>query len=77
MKVAIVGAGPAGLLASQALKSQGVDHFLLEAGAIHPRLDPIQGVGGAGLYSDGKILVLSCRDKGVGARTSRDARRIL
>lgn len=55
MKAAIVGAGPAGLLASQALKSQGVDHFLLEAGAIHPRLDPIQGVGGAGLYSDGKF----------------------
>ncbi|CAH6420056.1 Hypothetical protein UVM_LOCUS37 [uncultured virus] len=57
---AIVGAGPSGLAAAQALLDRGIEHFLVfESGSGHLERDRVrditEGVGGAGLFSDGKF----------------------
>eukprot|EP01083_Nonionella_stella_P045325 121784_1 len=59
--VVIIGAGPAGLCASDVLHKHGIDHIVCEAG--HRLQERSQyessrithGVGGSGLYSDGKF----------------------
>ncbi len=59
--VLIIGAGPAGLAAAAASRHRGVDAIVLEQGAsLHDRdrYNPVRiasGVGGAGLFSDGKF----------------------
>ncbi len=60
-KILIVGAGPAGLAAAAACAIRGVDPIVLEGGRAlaernHSDEDLlVSGVGGAGLYSDGKF----------------------
>lgn len=57
----VVGGGPAGLAAGQALDQQGVDYLIVDQGRgaeDRDHYDPADvpvGVGGAGLFSDGKF----------------------
>jgi len=59
--VAIIGAGPSGLAAAQSLMSAGIDFALVDKGQevnYRERNDPkdiVEGVGGSGLFSDGKF----------------------
>src|SRR5262245_10794011 len=59
--VVIVGAGPAGLAAADALSRRTENYLLVEAGAAIGERDRYAprsvtaGVGGAGLFSDGKF----------------------
>lgn len=53
--VLVVGAGPAGLSCGVALAAAHVSHLVIEAGSLDRGDDLITGVGGAGLYSDGKF----------------------
>jgi uncharacterized protein len=59
--VAVVGAGPAGLAAGTAARQLGADVLIIEQGKVlgdrsHiDRTDVVSGIGGAGLYSDGKF----------------------
>jgi hypothetical protein len=61
LDIAIIGAGPAGLAAGNALLNSGLSFAVFEAGVdvdSRNRLNPqglTRGVGGAGLYSDGKF----------------------
>lgn len=61
MKVAIVGAGPAGLIAGLYLAEKGAEVVFVEKGKTvwerkaEVKVDLIHGVGGAGLFSDGKL----------------------
>lgn len=61
VEVVIVGAGPAGLAAAHACLSRGVSFSIVEGGPVVEQRsldDPgsvVHGVGGAGLYSDGKL----------------------
>lgn len=60
-RVAIIGGGPAGLMAGQALARHGVEFLIFEAGApLCERKHNVAaqlgcGIGGAGLFSDGKF----------------------
>ena len=60
-RVGIIGGGPAGLAAAQALHHAGVEFRLFEEGAPlaereHDRAEQLGiGIGGAGLFSDGKF----------------------
>jgi uncharacterized FAD-dependent dehydrogenase len=60
-RVAIIGGGPAGLAAGQVLADAGVDFVLFEAGKAlmdrqHEQASHLgAGIGGAGLFSDGKF----------------------
>lgn len=59
--VAIIGAGPSGLSAAAACKARGLNIIVFDQGQsyeVRSRLNPklsVSGLGGAGLYSDGKI----------------------
>lgn len=59
--VVVVGAGPAGLAAGIAARQFGADVLIIEQGkplahrTQSDRIDAISGIGGAGLYSDGKF----------------------
>ncbi|MBW2980421.1 FAD-binding protein [Candidatus Woesearchaeota archaeon] len=55
--VIIIGAGPAGLFAAHELaKDKRLRVLLIEKGkAVNERKDVLRGVGGAGLFSDGKL----------------------
>jgi uncharacterized protein len=59
--VAIIGAGPAGLAAGTAARRLGANVLIIEQGkelearSQSDRIDVISGIGGAGLYSDGKF----------------------
>lgn len=59
--VAVVGAGPAGLAAATAARGRGADVVIIEQGkplqerSAADRSDIVSGIGGAGLYSDGKF----------------------
>lgn len=59
--VAIIGAGPAGLLAGMYLEENGIDFIIIEKGKNFENrdkdnpFDVSYGFGGAGLYSDGKL----------------------
>ncbi len=55
VRVCVIGAGPAGLACGAALSELGVDHVVLEAGAADREGEFLTGLGGAGLYSDGKF----------------------
>ncbi len=65
--VAIIGAGPAGLAAGCRFAGSGQRVLLLDAGKTvlerdrHAAADLTRGHGGAGLFSDGKVLLLSVR----------------
>lgn len=50
-----MGGGPAGLVAANVLAHHGIEHRVFESGTMHPNRGPIDGIGGAGLYSDGKF----------------------
>src|SRR4051812_20411722 len=51
----IIGGGPAGLACARVLADQGRSCLVLEMGERHPLRGPVNGLGGAGLYSDGKF----------------------
>jgi uncharacterized FAD-dependent dehydrogenase len=59
--VVVVGAGPAGLAAGTAARMLGADTLIIEQGKMLDnrsqidRIDVVSGIGGAGLYSDGKF----------------------
>lgn len=59
--VIIIGAGPAGLMAGSILRNKGLQYLILEKGSalmdrsIERCEDVISGVGGGGLFSDGKL----------------------
>lgn len=59
--VAIIGAGPAGLASATACKTRGLNFKIFDQGGnleIRNRNDPhtaVRGIGGAGLFSDGKL----------------------
>jgi uncharacterized protein len=59
--VAIIGAGPAGLAAGTAARRLGANALIIEQGkelaarSQSDQIDVISGIGGAGLYSDGKF----------------------
>lgn len=53
--IAVVGAGPAGLLCARVLTDLGHRVVVLDAGGGLPTREAAQGIGGAGLYSDGKF----------------------
>lgn len=59
--VIVVGAGPAGLMASWILEKSGLNYLVLEKGTEFPKrnrenaYDVSYGFGGAGLFSDGKL----------------------
>ncbi len=54
--VAILGAGPAGLFAAEALLGSGLETILIDRGAEPSNRAHLSfGVGGAGAYSDGKL----------------------
>ena len=53
--VAIIGAGPCGLMAAFVLAEQGIDVAVFEAGDEFSVRGALGGIGGAGLYSDGKF----------------------
>jgi uncharacterized FAD-dependent dehydrogenase len=64
----IVGAGPGGLFAALGLLAGGRTALVLEAGgglrsrhhwddSVYPSADLVEGVGGAGLFSDGKLCM--------------------
>ena len=61
VELVVVGGGPAGLAAAHYALSQGVDFLLFEKGKLLDQrndqlpIDLVTGVGGAGLYSDGKL----------------------
>lgn len=56
MDVAILGAGPAGLFAANALSGSGLRVVLIDRGAVPSQRTHISyGVGGAGAFSDGKL----------------------
>ena len=61
MRVAIVGAGPAGMFAAYELAREGAEVIVVDMGkAVAQReredgFDLLHGVGGAGTFSDGKI----------------------
>src|ERR1700719_1183198 len=61
-KVAIIGAGPAGLLLGQLLRSYGIDNVILERQTPDYVLGPIR----AGLLEEGTVALLD--DVGAGAR---------
>lgn len=67
-QVVVVGAGPAGLFACYELVERGVkDILLIDRGKLAAQRDPhadvLYGVGGAGLFSDGKLNFCSRRGK--------------
>ena len=67
-QVVVVGAGPAGLFACYELIELGVkDIMLIDRGKLAAQRDPhsdvLYGVGGAGLFSDGKLNFASRRGK--------------
>lgn len=53
--VAIIGAGPSGLMATKILNDNNISNVIIERGDNDPNRKIIEGVGGAGLYSDGKF----------------------
>ncbi|MBW2983545.1 FAD-dependent oxidoreductase [Candidatus Woesearchaeota archaeon] len=54
--VIIIGAGPAGLFAAHELAKKKLNVLVIEKGKdVNERKDVLSGVGGAGLFSDGKL----------------------
>lgn len=59
--VIVIGAGPAGLMAGSIFKDRGLQYLILEKGSplvertLDNPKDIISGVGGGGLFSDGKL----------------------
>jgi hypothetical protein len=53
--VVIIGAGPAGLMCAHILSKAAISAIVVDAGGVHPERNAVEGVGGAGLYSDGKF----------------------
>lgn len=51
----VIGAGPSGLACAKVLADANEDVIVADIGDVHPRRGPVDGVGGAGLYSDGKF----------------------
>lgn len=63
--VLIVGAGPAGLMCASTLSRAQISTVILESGGIHPDREAVEGLGGAGLYSDGSSRsILQARRSG-------------
>lgn len=54
-EVVVIGAGPTGLAAARVLSDRGHRALVLEAGSELPSRNAAEGLGGAGLYSDGKF----------------------
>ena len=65
-QVAIIGAGPSGLLLGQLLHRQGIDNVILEARSAEYVLGRIR----AGVLEQGMVELL--REAGVGARMDRE-----